>query len=261
MKIASTVCPFLFLVFVLVSLRASAQGDYLVTNSGDTVHGELKPLFYGIEKKIQVKNNDGKEVYSIFNTRLYRMDNDFYHPVKGPSGYTFMRLVKSGYLNLYRFQPENSSVFSGTYLMKADGDGMELPNLGFKKQMVEYLEDCEDVSEKIDNGELKKGDIGQIIDQYNACIRMRTAEVRQEIEHHFEAEHATPVWEGLEDAITKEDDFEGKSTAIEMINDIKNRVRRGEKVPNFIIDGLKNTLAGQEALAGPLSKALSTLNP
>ena len=44
-----------------------------------------------------------------------------------------------------------------------------------------------------------------------------------------------------------------------MIADVKNRISRGESVPNFIVEGLKSALAGNTALADPLHTALESL--
>jgi hypothetical protein len=249
----------LFTGLMLICKFASAQNDYLVTVTGDTVLGEIRPFFFGVEKKVQVKNKDGKETYSILKTKYYRLDDAFYYPVKGPTGYVFMRLVKPGYLSVYRFQTQNSTIYNGTYLLKADGSGIELPNLGFKKQMAEFLDDCEDLKSQISEGKLKKGDLDKIVDEYNACVQQRTVEVRKGIEQHAEPGSSVNAWDALEETIQKGKDFEGKSTALEMITDVKDRIRRGEAVPNFIVDGLKNTLAGNEALQDPLNKALKEL--
>ena len=258
MKTFSTLHVILLLILLLMYHCSTAQ-DYLVTTKGDTLRGELRPMMFGPEKKVQVRTDDGKEMYSIFQTKFYSIDNVSYYPVKAPYGYTFMELVKSGYLSMFRFQPENSSVFSGTFLKKADGTGIELPNLGFKKQMTEFLADCEEVSAKVGSGQLKKSDIDQIVDGYNACVQSRTVNVKRDIEQHFEAKSVLSVWEDLEQAVKAGDDFENRGTVLEMINDIKNRISRKEKVPNFIQEGLRSALNDKPNLSEPLNAALAAL--
>ena len=76
---------------------------------------------------------------------------EVFQPVKGPYGYTFMKLVKSGYLSLLSFQPENQSSYDGMWLLKKDGDGIEVPNLTFEKGMKKFLSDCPALVKKIDN--------------------------------------------------------------------------------------------------------------
>lgn len=257
MKRLAIVHLLLVLILILIHLHARGQ-DYFVSTSSDTLRGEIRPMMFGPEKKVQVRTDDGKEVYSITQTKFFYVDGIGYYPVKGPNGYTFMQLLKPGYLSMYRFQPQNSNVFTGTYLRKADGSGIELPNIGFKKQMTEFLSDCADISARIESGELKKSDIETIIEGYNACISQRTQEVRQEIKVYTESKSVLTLWNELESAI-KKDDFDNRETALEMVADIQNRVGRNEKVPNFIIQGLKDALGGRPSLAEALERALAAL--
>lgn len=249
----------LLLLILLLMYHCSTAQDYLVTTTGDTLRGEIRPMMFGLEKKVQVKTSDDKEMYSIFQTRFYTIDNVSYYPVKASYGYTFMELVKPGYLSMFRFQPENSSVFGATYLKKADGSGIELPNLGFKKQMTAFLSDCEEISARVESGELKRSDIEEIVDGYNACIQKRTVNVKKDIEQHFESKSALSVWEDLEQAVESSDDFENRGTVLEMIADIKNRISRKEKVPNFILEGLRSALTDKPNLSEPLNAALIAL--
>lgn len=250
----------MLLVLILILIHQHVRGqDYFVTTSSDTLRGEIRPLMFGPEKKVQVRTDAGKDVYSITQTKLFSIDGVSYYPVKGPGGYTFMQLIKPGYLSMYRFQPPNSNVFTATYLRKADGTGIELPNIGFKKQMAEFLADCEDISGRIESGALKKADIDAIIEGYNACIAQRTRDVKQEIQVHVETKSALTLWDELETAIEKERDMDNRETALEMVADIRNRVGRGERVPNFIIQGLKDVLGAVPSLADPMDRALESL--
>jgi hypothetical protein len=250
----------LLLLLILILIHQVVRGqDYLVTTSSDTLHGEIRPLMFGPEKKVQVRSDEGKEIYSITQTRFFYVDGVSYYPIKGPNGYTFMQLIKPGYLSLYRFQPQNSNIYSANFLRKADGTGIELPNIGFRKQMTEFLADCPDISARIESGELKRSDIDTIIDGYNACIAQRTQNVRKEIQTYVETKSALTLWQELHTAIENEGEFENRETALEIVADIQNRVNRGEKVPNFIIQGLKDAVGNRSALAEPLNRALASL--
>ena len=246
----------LFLICMLIYKCTSAQ-DYVVTTSGDTIRGEVKLLSFGTDQKVQVKKDDGKEVYSIIKTQTVWMDNELYHPIKGPSGhYEYMKPIRLGYLSLYAFQ--NGSRFDGMFLVKADGNSLELPNLAFKKFMTNFLQECESVTTRIDQGELQKKDIEQITDEFNACIQKNTRSdlVRKDTPVPI----APDAWNTLEGKVNQSPDFEGKSTALEMIADIKKRTAKKEKVPNFVVDGLKSILSGQPNLIEPLEKALAELD-
>jgi hypothetical protein len=51
----------------------------------------------------------------------------------------------------------------------------------------------------------------------------------------------------------------GKSNALDMIAEIKSKVGRSEKIPNFLIDGLKSTLT-QDVFKTELENALKEIN-
>jgi hypothetical protein len=244
---------------MLVYQCASAQTDYLITNKGDSIAGEIKLLLYGPEKKVQIKADKKKEVYSILHIRYFSFKDEKYYPVRSPLGYLFMKIRVSGYLSLYAFQQENQSTYDGLFLSKADGESMEVPNLGFKKQMTKFLEDCGDVSSKIESGDLSKKDLEEIVTIYNKCIDDRTNNVAQVRAQQIEASIIVNSWDALETKVKESGDFEGKASALEMITDIKGKVGRSEKVPNYVIDGLKSILSSQENLKENLEKALADL--
>jgi hypothetical protein len=169
-----------------------------------------------------------------------------------------MKLLKSGYLSLYAFQLENQVTYDGLLLRKKDGATLEVPNLGFKKLMSKYLSDCEQVSEKIDNGELNKKNLDKIIDEYNSCIEMRTSAHEKIISQNAEQSKKINSWDTLEEKVKNKPDFEGKTNALEMISDIKNKIRHEEKIPNFLLEGLKTSLSKAE-LSQELENALKEL--
>jgi hypothetical protein len=72
-------------------------------------------------------------------------------------------------------------------------------------------------------------------------------------------EKVISVWDILEGKVKAEADFEGKSNALDMISEIKSKVARSEKVPNFLVEGLKSTLT-QDAFKADLENALKTIN-
>lgn len=259
MKSFGVVHILLLIIMLLVYKCADAQ-DYVVTSKGDTLMGEVKPLFYGVDKKVQLAQEGKKKVvYPMFQVRAFYYRGELYQPVKGPEGYTFMKLQKSGYLSLYTFQLPNQITFDGYYLVKMDGKGMEVPNISFKKAMERFLADCAPVAEKIDKGDLSKKDLNKIIDEYNACINSNTVDHGQIIAKQEVQEKTIGVWDVLEQKVKAEPEFEGKSNALDMIAEIKSKVGRSEKIPNFLIDGLKSTLT-QDVFKTELENALKEIN-
>jgi hypothetical protein len=257
MKYTGLVLTILF-VSVAGVIRSNAQ-DYLITTRGDSLTGQLKPLLYGPEKKVQITTDDKKrEVYSMFQIRRYRHKDELFEPVKGPDGFAFMKVVKSGYLSLYHYQLPNQVNFDGSYLQRRDGKGMDVPNISFKKAMRNFLQDCEPVSDRIDKGELTKKNLDEIIDLYNRCIDSQTVRHDKVIVAQTEQTKTIGAWDALAQTVNSAADFDGKSNALEMIEDIKGKVARSEKIPNFLIDGLKSVLK-DEAFQPALESALKEL--
>lgn len=251
---------FFLLIILLLTIQCSHAQDYLITSRGDSLTGQIKPLFYGVDKKVQVTGEDKKKtVYPMFQVKVFRYKDELYQPVKGPEGYTFMKLVKSGYLSLYNYQLANQVTFDGTYLLKKDGNGIDLPNLTFKKAMKKFLEDCETVVEKIDDGTLGKKELNQIIDEYNQCIDNRTVDHDKVIAEKAEQTKIISAWDVLEEKIKAQPDFEGKNNSLEMIQEIKGKIARSEKIPNFLLEGLKSSLQ-QDSLKTELDNALKEIN-
>jgi hypothetical protein len=249
----------LFVILMLAYQCAAAQ-DYVITTKGDTITGIVKPLNFGADKKVQVTEPGKKKtVYSLFQVNSFSLSGDTFKPVKGPAGYTFMKIIKPGYLSLLAFQQENQTTYDGMYLLKRDGQGVEVPNLAFKKTLKNFLNDCGNISDKIENGELAKKDLHQIIDEYNACVEGKKVITQKQLVQRAEQVQKLNPWDALETKVKSQADFEGKNDALEMISEIKTKISRSEKIPKFMVDGLKGTLSHPN-LQPELEKALAELN-
>lgn len=244
----------------LFGFFTSNAQDYLVTAKGDSLAGEIKPLLYGTDKKVQITEPGKKKaIFSFFQVKEYRFKGDLFRPVKGPYGYTFMKLQKSGYLSLYFFQAQNQVTFDGLFLLKRDGDGIEVPNLGFEKVMKRYLDDCPVVADKIEKDVYNKKDLNAIIDEYNGCIGNRSPRTETVVVAKKEEIKVNKAWDVLEEKVKAEADFEGKENALDMIAEIKNKIAAGQKIPNFLISGLQNSLP-QDVFKSELENALKEIN-
>lgn len=245
----------LFFLLMMVNQCAAAQ-DYLLTTRGDSLTGEIKPLLFGPEKRVQITFPDKKKTtLSLFEIRSYSQAGETFHPVKGVDGYVFMKLIQAGYLSLYAFQLENQIRYDGLFLTKMDGKTMEVPNLGFKKFIAKFLDDCPAVSDRIKTGDLGKKDLTAIVDDYNVCVQSRTVDHKEVIVQKEDQTTRISAWDALE-ASVKEKDFEEKTNALEMIQEIKEKIRREEKIPNFLLQGLKNSLL-ETGLSTALDQALN----
>jgi len=249
----------LLFIFVSASANSIAQ-DYVVTTKIDTIRGIVKPSFVGQNSKVQVTTTDKKKTnYPLFEVRAFTFKNEVYHPMKGPNGYTFMKLIKGGYLSYYAFQLQNQITFDGYYLSKMDGTGIEVPNLGFKKTLTKFLSDCDSLVSKIDKGDLGKRDMEEIVTYYNNYINGKTADQSKQIIVLADQGKKITSWYALEEKLKGQPDFDGKQNALDMITDIKGKISRGEKVPNFLTEGLKSIINPTE-LKTDLENALKELN-
>ncbi|MEO7991256.1 MAG: hypothetical protein ABI663_17025 [Chryseolinea sp.] len=249
----------LILLALLLSSASVFSQDYVITVKGDTIKGEVKPLTFGANSKVSVATSDKKKTsFTLFQVKAFSFKNEIYRPIKGPDGYTFMKLKKDGYLSLYAFQLPNQMSFDGYFMTKLDGSGIEVPNLSFKKAMKNFLSECASVADKIEKGNLGKRELDAIIDEYNACVKNNTINHEKFITQTKDQSKKISAWDTLEEKLKSQSDFEGKSNAVEMITDIKGKISRGEKVPNFLTEGLKNILNPTD-LKGDLELALKEM--
>jgi hypothetical protein len=261
-------CIALVILLFSTCIGSAQNQDFLVTVKGDTVRGKLKILTSAYEKQVHIsaaakkKNN-----YSILQVRIMQLAGERYEPVKLGQSYVFMKLVKEGYLSLYAFQLERQISYDGRYLRKKDGQGMEVPNLAFKKNMAKFMNDCPSVVSKINEGEWGRGDLNAIIDEYNTFIISNTAAATTKLVsstspvQEVTAPAATFLnqWILLEEKV-KTSGLSSKSDALEMIADIKNKLSRGEKIPRFLSEGLKASLESDTQLLEALTAALAAVN-
>jgi len=253
---------------ILISTGLFGQ-DYVITIQGDTLKGEVKALTYSTDKKVQITEPGKKKVvFPFFKVKVFTIEDELYQPMKGPDGYTFMKVIKTGYLSLYAFQMKNQTGFDGMYLAKLDGSGMEVPNLTFKKGMKKFLDDCPSVTYKIENDQLNKRDLHKIVDEYNECVKA-PAVVHTPAAPVVAApvvaapapveKSSSAAWNTLEEKVKAQPDFEGKADALEMIGEIKSKMAASQKVPNFLIEGLKTSL-NQDVFKTELENALKEIH-
>jgi hypothetical protein len=244
----------------MIAYQCTQAQDFVVLAKGDTIKGALKALTYGPDKKLQVTEPGKKKVtYPLFQVRSYTLGGEVFVPARGPAGYTFMKVLKPGFLSLLAFQMENQVTFDGRFLLKKNGEGIEVPNLSFKKALKTFLADCGNVSDKIENGTYGKKDLDVIIEEYNTCVSGTQVVKNQQIVERAERVQKLNPWDVLETKVKAADEFEGKKDGLEMIAEIKGKISRGEKIPNFMIEGLKSTL-NREEFQTALQEALLQLN-
>lgn len=255
----------LFFILFQAGLGAFAQSDYLVTLKSDTIKGELRILSYDQLDRVQISNNGKKEMYTALQVLILNKDNEFYKAVQIDNSIRLMKIIKRGYLSLYGFKHPNQSSFEGRYLVKLNGTSMEMPNLGFKKIMSTYLEDCYELSERVKNGDIGKGKIEEIVDQYNVCLSNAkpadtpvAATVAVPGEDSLDKTQQIEAVQNLMNKI-KETDFPSKEDALDILRDIESKVTKNESIANYLIDGLQSMLKDQPTLSEELEKVIGLL--
>ena len=229
-----------------------AQQDFLVTLKGDTLFGTVFCSRFGQSQRIEYSAGKKKQYFTPVQIRSFRTGNESYFPVRTTNGYQIMKLLKPGYLSLYAFQLENHISWDGLYLLKKDGSGMEYSGLLFKKRIAKFLEDCPAVSQQVQEKELKRSDLDEIIDQYNQCIEERTqaqTTMAKQLMH----------WDELEEKVKALPAFEGQSDALDIIREIKKKVDNNETVPRFLRENLRTLLKPHAEISELLEQLLKEI--
>jgi hypothetical protein len=249
----------IFICLLGYSVSSAQVTDYIVLTQGDTLYGKVSHFNYGVNQRVQlVDNTKKKTLYPMMQVKSFQIKEESFHLVKMHDKYAFMKLITPGYLSYYLFQIENQVTWDGRYLYLRDGRGLEVPNLGFKKRVGDFLSDCTEVSDKVTDGTLGRSELEEIITAYNACIGKRTdAKTIPAPQKPDVPVEKINAWNELESAVKEATELSDKETILEMIADIKSKTARGERIPNFLVDGLTKSLEGHNELTHLLSKALN----
>ena len=251
--------PTIILIFIYLPFLAWSQTDYVIKASGDTLKGKVKILSHDQIERVQISSAGLKTIFTGLQVRSVWTDNTVFRPLKYDNTVRFMRVIKNGYLSLYAFNVENQNTWSGLYLAKLDGTGMEVPNLSFKKSLAKYLSDCLDVSTRINKGDLNKRDLDRIVDLYNACLQTKTeaATIKTTEPALINSENVLAV----NNFITKveAENFVTKKDALDLLRDIQSKVKKNEPVPNYLVEGLKSYLMEAPSLNNDLESLIVLL--
>ncbi|GHN01719.1 hypothetical protein WSM22_32080 [Cytophagales bacterium WSM2-2] len=233
-----------------------AQKDYAISLRSDTIRGELKILSFDNMDRLQINSNGKKTTYTALQLRSFSKDSISYESVKYENTIRFMRVLKSGYLSLYAFNPTGMGSWDGRYITKKNGTGMELPNLAFKKILIKYLEECDEVVSGLEKGNLSKKDILRIVDLYNNCNQGKSDNFNPQA-----AKGKSDKLNSLKKLSEKVEalDFLTKKDALELIRDLQNKVSKNEAIPNYLIEGLKSYLVDTPSLSKDVEEVIALL--
>lgn len=232
-----------------------AQSDYLINTKGDTLRGKISFSHVGKIEQAVVKGTKktsvaGTSVREIFLKGVY------YKPVQFAGAIKFMQIITEGYLSLLAFQPEGLMNYDGRLLQKKDGAIMEVPSLGFKKQMSNFLKDNDPLAIKIQNGTLGRGDLDAIISEYNSFISGKTATSKTQNQLITKQKSKLDLVADLKSEIEKSG-MEGKQNALDMMVDVEGKIKSNSEIPTYLTNGLKEILKGNTDLLSKLETLLA----
>jgi hypothetical protein len=246
----------LILLSVLFSATAAHTQDYLVTNKGDTLRGNITLQLNGKIETAVVKGEKRMSVSAI-NTRIISLEGKIYKPIQFNSNIQFMQIVVDGYLSLLAFQQPNVMSYDGRLLRKRDGKQIEVPSLGFKKHMSSFLSDYEALASKIQEGELGQKDLQDIIKQYNDFISGNSGTPMPVESKTQSTQEITKLdlLKALRSEVEKSD-IASRQDALDILTDWQEKMQNGKPVMPYMLKALKSALSSREDLLTKLDEML-----
>lgn len=224
----------LTLLVVSCSLGGYAQ-DFLVTTKQDTLRGRLSISSYPTMDKVVVSINKKKAEYPGTSVLVLVLDSQVYKPVRTIEAYRLMKLSRAGMVSLFYARQSPGTPYNVPFVVKRNGEAMEVTSLRFKKSMSNFLEDCSSIKDKIEQDKLGKKDLEKIIDEYNLCLEQQTRKAMVSSED--------PRLVALNTMNNRfEQDATITSDARDILKDLYAKVRENKSIPNYLLEGLRESL-------------------
>lgn len=241
----------MLLAFVLLAISsAKAKENWVVTLKNDTIYGKIGFVIRGAYEMDELTVKKGKEKHKFKPIELKRINKagNEYVPLKIDGKYQFALVISEGYLSYYKFVNPDSNAyedFSQSILTKMDGTSVQLSNIGFMKSVRKYLSDCQPLENKIKNSEYKPKDIDDVIIYYNEWIDSRS--LKQEPENSVNLDQAALI-SSIISKVEADEELSKNSELLEMLNDVKGKIKNGKSVPGYLKNGVIDGLNGNESL-------------
>jgi hypothetical protein len=243
------------IALVISAVELHAQDSYVLTLKGDTLRGPLKILSYDALDRVSI-NTDGKKVnLTAVQVRYLFFEETTYAPVQHEKTIRFMRVIRPGYLTLYGYRQPYQTNYDSRLLVKMNGEQLDLPNIGFKKILSEFLADCETTAAKVKAGDFERSNVEAIVDDYNVCVAGQNKVV-------ISTTKPTPLIEAVAALRTKVDSssIESKKDVLDLLNDIDGKAKNKQSIPPYLASGLKSYLADKKEFEAELNNLLALLN-
>lgn len=241
-------------LLLLLALNATTlwAQDYLVTARKDTLRGKLSIISIDKVDNVTIRIDKKKTDYAAYTVLMAFMDSVIYVPVRKSDSFRMMKLGKKGLLSLCYERQSPGMPYNIPYLVKKSGESMEAGALRFKKSVSKFLEDCGTIKLKIEAGELGRDDLEKLVDSYNSCLEQQsTVAFVETMDPKLSALNA------FNQKLSKDDTVPAE--AREILKDLYTKVKSGGPVPNYLAEGLRETLKDLPAYQEDVEKLLAVL--
>lgn len=172
--------------FLLIAMATQAQSDvdlqgYVVTNSQDTLYGEVFDLQLGLTNgTIRVEQNFESTTLKFKDVIAYKRGREVFmkrhHSSFKAKGGSFMQVVITGDVILYRLDYQkleesngytNSSLQHDYYIEKLGGELALVNRTDFQHSIMPFIADKPQIKEKVEKSEWNYDDLALIVKSYN----------------------------------------------------------------------------------------------
>ena len=188
----------IMLLVCLITETKAQHDQYVVKFNGDTIYGkvQINPMRDNT-RSMYFKNTDGsKENLRPVRISYVYFDEEYqFRSVAFFNQRLFMQILKEderiSYYN--HIHKRENSVATTKVAIKPNGDALELSALTFKKQVLEFLDDCPSIVAKVENKEYRYKDYEKLFTDYNNCDEKLVVVSNQENNNSKDISSSTQV--------------------------------------------------------------------
>jgi hypothetical protein len=145
--------------------------------------------------------------------------------------------------------------YDGRLLVLRSGSILEVPSIGFKKHVSNFLSDNEALAARIQDGDFDKKDLDKIIYEFNSFIGKNTIETEQQMELESSLSPKLDAIDEILEAV-RSSNMEAKSETLEMLTELKDKMSNDKSIPQYLSNALKENLKSQHELVKKLESVL-----
>lgn len=162
--------------FSVVSGQVVFKTGYVILKTGDTLKGEIKTNAkkeFDLYSKVFVKISETeKKSFTPAKIKEFKVDERTFVSKEHEGELVFMKKVSDGALTLlehqYEWQSGNQVVYKSDYFFQKSEQDIERVKSGkFRKQVQEYMNDCEKIVKEMEENKYEFEQIIDVVEQYN----------------------------------------------------------------------------------------------